>query len=1087
MKLSAPPPPPPEPSDPPDPPAADTPAAPGATPGAAAWPAWYAGTDATLALLAVVLAVMLASFVARNSDLWLHLAAGRLLVQGGYSFGVDPFSYSGAGREWVNHSWLYDALTFVLYGDGNGFRVVFVKALGVGVAAAALLAIRRPQYALWPWAGCVALAALAAAPRLGLTPFAVTVAFLAVLLCVLFRLPARPGSWRVPAAVGGLFWVWANVDAWFFVGPLAVALLLAGELIQRGIRKEREPESDGGPLGSGPGLSTLARALAVGVLACTANPHHVRVWQLPVEVTGSAAMAADPRGFARAFLMSPLDAEYSGNDRFGGNANGLAYAVLLVGGGVTLGFGVGRLKLGHLFLWVGFALLSLRTVAAVPLFAVVAVPLVAAQLNALSGRITLGPAGDPRTRLLLAASGFGRVLSLVALLGLVAFAWPGWLHPRPDFPYETPHVAWDVEPDPALRQAAEQFGAWRADGKLPADARGVMLSSDLANYCAWYAPGEKVFLDSRFPFHLPEVADYTALRNEINSRPDPNSPYNPATVSSILTRLGAGYVAVYERGRRWTRDVPVRLLPDADHWRLWYLDGRTGVFGWRSSPAAGAAAFEALRLDPIKLAFDPAQPRVPFVASPPPPGPPTWADEFVRPPVPPSPKADEAVGWMDYKRLLLGLRAERAEKHDLQVQASFGLPVMVGWGGPFLPLAVRLYGGMPNVRATGRGSELALPLLALRAARRAIAANPDDPDGYYALYLAVGDPDLPLTTADRDAAAAAAGRQCLDRLPKPHEPTAVAVTAPAVEVARDLAEHYVRTRDFDLAREMLVLAKDYTVAAAARPAHDQPRLPLAPIEDILKQFDDGFRQVKGQYAATAERDPRPANRFRASRQFGLTGQALAVLRDADPAGDGSGLRKEFGDDWARAALAQIDLELQVGRLEDADRHLTAFGEALKKGGPPAPQADAVRRELARLVARKFRLEGNYEAAGQVVEETLRAVVGPGAEKPPAAGARPLPVLISLLGSPHPAAAAVDWAVATQALDASLGAWKARADLEIDLFLTRGFLSLFEGDIPAARDRFRQTARPTPPGWNFTPAVSPAARPYLDLIGRAEKK
>src|SRR5271154_3870834 len=59
--------------------------------------------DRGLVAIVMLLAFLLASFVARNSDFWLHLASGRLIVEGQASFGVDPFAYTTAGTYWVNH------------------------------------------------------------------------------------------------------------------------------------------------------------------------------------------------------------------------------------------------------------------------------------------------------------------------------------------------------------------------------------------------------------------------------------------------------------------------------------------------------------------------------------------------------------------------------------------------------------------------------------------------------------------------------------------------------------------------------------------------------------------------------------------------------------------------------------------------------------------------------------------------------------------------------------------------------------------------------------------------------------------------
>src|SRR5262249_8278573 len=50
--------------------------------------------DGALAAVVLLLAFAVALFPARNSDLLMNLAAGRLLAQGQYHFGVDPFAFT---------------------------------------------------------------------------------------------------------------------------------------------------------------------------------------------------------------------------------------------------------------------------------------------------------------------------------------------------------------------------------------------------------------------------------------------------------------------------------------------------------------------------------------------------------------------------------------------------------------------------------------------------------------------------------------------------------------------------------------------------------------------------------------------------------------------------------------------------------------------------------------------------------------------------------------------------------------------------------------------------------------------------------
>src|SRR5438477_10198731 len=97
---------------------------------------WSIGVAAILALL---LACMLASFPARNSDVWRHLATGRALLSGTYTFGVDPFSYTTEGVAWVNYAWLWDAGLYAIHAWCGDRLVIGNALLAVGAAVLMLL------------------------------------------------------------------------------------------------------------------------------------------------------------------------------------------------------------------------------------------------------------------------------------------------------------------------------------------------------------------------------------------------------------------------------------------------------------------------------------------------------------------------------------------------------------------------------------------------------------------------------------------------------------------------------------------------------------------------------------------------------------------------------------------------------------------------------------------------------------------------------------------------------------------------------------------------------------------------------------
>lgn len=1064
MKLSAPPPPPPPSDGPPGagPPAPDEqpnpnpapatpsdaapapPVAPGPAPAPkpASWPTWYSGVDSALVGLVVALAFASASFVARNSDAFVNLAAGKRLFAGEYfPGGGDPLSYSAEGRTWVNHSWLTDAFAYLLYG-GTGQVLVIAKALLVALAFGLLIAIRRPNFSLWPWAAVACVGVLACAPQFTLRPLVVSMLLLASTLFILFRMPHKKDPRRFLVAIGATFWVWANCDQWFFVGPLALALLVIGDLIQKyGFNAPDEPleTPDDEPLGRLPDVGTLAKALGVGVLACTLTPHHVRIWELPFELTGVPGADADPR--LRQLLLGPTDNVYSTNAALGYNLNGLAYVVLFTAGAVIFGLGPARVRIGHVALWIGFAALSLLSIYTIPFFAIVAVPLVAAQLNAFSAKAQLKTLGDPRTRLLLAGSSAGRVLCVVGVCALGVLAYPGWVHPDAQNPVYARRIAWGVEPDPGLVKAAEQFKEWRAAGGLPDDARGFVTSTDLANYIAWYAPKEKVFVNGRIRHHRPELPDYLAVRKGLGLIRTSEDEPDLDAATAVLKARGAEYVAVQSgaadnQGLRFLAQlVNHKLLQQWGQWSVWYVDGRTTVYGWRGT-GAGKPSFEALALDPVAQAFGPGVAKVPAPeltqplkeVDP-------LVEAFGRAPKPAPAGAAEALGWLDYKEALVARHQFRQRLTGVlffqgpAVQNTFHQTLMItaeARGLTRFPARGATPEAAEALRAEAEATR-ATPFLAVRAARRAIAEDPDHPDAYFALAQALSDPDLPLSEGERALGMITAYRQCLIRLPKPDRYKRGQFATTATDAALGLAQVYLGRRlawrdargkevveytgfpinvapfqgmfgqqlfgdprtgavsrgqpagpnpvplnngtpfllAVDLARETLQTALEYAPADLKGEADDRLKAKVKQVEDFRRDVEDVVIRYKGRYDAGRGPSTKVPALVDRALQNCMLGEALRLLSDKD-----TDLDKEYGNDRFVAAGLWVALELATGRLEDAAENLKFLSGPERLGALTQSKAAPL---VQTLKYQKAVLAGEYKAAGDLWEAQAQGV------------------------------------------------------------------------------------------------------------------
>ena len=257
--------------------------------------------DRALVVLTLALAFFLGSFRAGNSDIWMHLAAGRMIANGEYSFwqAVDPFSHTA--ESWDNHAWLSDV---ILYGvaqafggpesSAGGAALVALKALLVMALAGVLLLIRRPGQGFWVPATCTALALLAMSQRFFLQTTIVSYLFLGITLYLLQRpesmeaaeLAALP-DWRRwfastqrRYALPVLFALWVNLDGRYLLGPLTVAIYLLGEIMQ-----DRFARVHGGADAPEPGdLKQLGIVTAAGFAACLISPYHIRGLALPPEL-----------------------------------------------------------------------------------------------------------------------------------------------------------------------------------------------------------------------------------------------------------------------------------------------------------------------------------------------------------------------------------------------------------------------------------------------------------------------------------------------------------------------------------------------------------------------------------------------------------------------------------------------------------------------------------------------------------------------------------------------------------------------------------------------------------------------------------
>ncbi|HVS34708.1 MAG TPA: hypothetical protein VMS17_03940 [Gemmataceae bacterium] len=668
--------------------------------------------DGLLIAFLLAFAFLGALFTAHNSDFLLHAAAGRLIIAHGDlrpMLGVDPFAFTTHGAYWANTSWLYDIVVYVFYDKvpfGDTILIVLKALMIAALAELMLRTAREPGRPLWVPVCCVGLAILTLSPRALLQPTAISFFFLG-LTYWLVHLPRR---WRTQAEAGEAkparrpnlpYWLipplcllWVNLDGWFLLGPITVALYLLGETIQDWLASSDRRRSSRWAPGE---QRTLVWVLLASIAACFINPHHYHAFALPssLGLFDSAPVLAHDEQF-EALFCSPLESFYF-HPQIGLTAAGLAFFPLLLLGLVSFAAAqwVGRWSWERAIVWTGFLALACFRAGLIPFFAVVAGPIASlnfldwaatrpaaarqirplplsfcifmwliAGLNLLSAAgLLVGGLWSGGDRGLALAAGVDGLIAalfvtvgragswavagriLTALLGAVLlFATvPGWLQAQQPPPWQWRRIGWTMEPDPAMVRVTDRIKYWQKHAGLEHGVRWLNDSAAALPFLAWYCPDELGCFDAvRLSLYDAQtIRDNRQIRESLSDakagdfgKPDPRW-------RNLMRSFEAHFLICYTP-YPLRESSPLRtMLRSPDEWVLLYVDGPAAVFGWRDPAKKDemAAQFSRCQVPMEQEAFGAAA-----VPAPPPndnPAPAWWAVLWT-PETPRPPEVDEA-------------------------------------------------------------------------------------------------------------------------------------------------------------------------------------------------------------------------------------------------------------------------------------------------------------------------------------------------------------------------------------------------------------------------------------------------------------
>jgi tetratricopeptide (TPR) repeat protein len=201
-----------------------------------------------------------------GADLWWHLASGREISARGAVPSTDIFSFTFAGREWMNHEWLWDVVYWGVYHRIGPEAVAWFHLGVVALLFALVYAVAFKESRSMFAAGAVLwLAAATMYWFIDIRPHVYTLVIVSAFLLTRDRRWA-PFVWP-PSMV-----IWVNLHGGFLFGLGMIGLHVLVRAIEAGVRERRL-------------VVNRREWICVGLcfLAMLANPWGYRILEYPME------------------------------------------------------------------------------------------------------------------------------------------------------------------------------------------------------------------------------------------------------------------------------------------------------------------------------------------------------------------------------------------------------------------------------------------------------------------------------------------------------------------------------------------------------------------------------------------------------------------------------------------------------------------------------------------------------------------------------------------------------------------------------------------------------------------------------------
>lgn len=292
-----------------------------------------------------------------DADLFCHFKTGEYILKNLNIPAVDIFSYTLGNQPWIDHEWLFQVLSYLIFAEFSWLGINILKAIIISLCFLILIFFIYSRYKKLIYAVLFTVLSVLA---FGYRSFPRPEIFSCLLACLFFCiLEDEKRLYILPV----LQILWVNLHGYFILGPVLIFLYCMGELISGNAAKAKK----------------LGIVLGAAGLACFINPYFYKGVLYPIKILIDAFIGQNASGQDIYELRMPVNASFGGF---------IFFWVLAILSSITFLINLRKARMPHILIFLGSFTASYLAIRNMPVFIFIAMPLAAINLN--EARLTNG-------------------------------------------------------------------------------------------------------------------------------------------------------------------------------------------------------------------------------------------------------------------------------------------------------------------------------------------------------------------------------------------------------------------------------------------------------------------------------------------------------------------------------------------------------------------------------------------------------------------------------------------------------------------------------------------------------------------------